>query len=50
VNARSPIRAADVSLSLPQLLAQGFRPYQRYRVTLEDAAGMVEPLRQLFFP
>jgi ADP-ribose pyrophosphatase len=30
---------ADVALSPPQPLAEGYRPYQRYRVTLTDADG-----------
>lgn len=32
-------RPADVSLSSPELLARGYRPYQRYHVTLKGADG-----------
>jgi ADP-ribose pyrophosphatase len=32
-------RSADVELSAPELLAKGYRPYQRYRVALKGADG-----------
>lgn len=32
-------RSATVSLSAPELLAHGYRPYERYRVTLRSPAG-----------
>jgi ADP-ribose pyrophosphatase len=32
-------RPADVSLSPPELLAKGYRPYQRYRLTLRGVDG-----------
>lgn len=34
-------RPADVSLSAPELLADGYRPYRRYHATLRDADGSV---------
>jgi ADP-ribose pyrophosphatase len=35
--------AVDVTLSDPQTLADGFRPYQRYRATVWDADGSPTP-------
>ena len=32
--------AVDVSFSAPQTLADGYRPYQRYRATVPDADGL----------
>jgi len=37
-------RPVDVTLAQPELLAKGFRPYRRYRLTLEDEGG--EPVEQ----
>ena len=38
-------RAADVTLSAPELLGKGFFDYQRYRVTLPSGAQMHDVLR-----
>src|ERR1035438_989137 len=35
---------ADVTLSAPELLAKGYRPYQRYQVALKGLNG--EPIAQ----
>lgn len=41
-------RPADVSLSSPELLAKGYRPYHRYHVTLKGAEGeAVEQTRDI---
>jgi ADP-ribose pyrophosphatase len=40
-------RPADLSLSEPELLADGYRPYRRYRVTLRHPAGAVEQSRDV---
>jgi ADP-ribose pyrophosphatase len=40
-------RPADLSLSEPELLADGYRPYRRYRVTLRHPAGAVGQTRDV---
>lgn len=40
-------RPADLTLSEPELLADGYRPYRRYRVTPRHPAGAVEQSRDV---
>jgi ADP-ribose pyrophosphatase len=40
-------RPADLSLSEPEIVADGYRPYRRYHVTLRHPAGAVEQTRDI---
>ena len=40
-------RPADVTVSAPQLLAEGYRPYQRYQLTLRGEGGPLAQTRDV---